>query len=278
VPVEPPSDLEDRFDPRYLTEDDLADLSSFTGRSVDECLTRVRNYSWSEMAEAWRRADPREPEEILGFYRSTDLYVWEQAQWHASPDRRPYWKGLQVLLRDFPPGRGFHRVLDFGAGIGTDGLFLASHGYEVTLVDVDGPAFRFAMHRFERRGLPARFLVSRSMLPQPDADYDVVVSFDVFEHLPDPLGAARRLVNALRPGGVLLQSGGFVDEEHYPCHLSDGIRRFGNGRWDRYLIGMGLRGRGPGLYVRPGLTVSTVQRLRSWVWRVTGLWLARTPR
>jgi 2-polyprenyl-3-methyl-5-hydroxy-6-metoxy-1,4-benzoquinol methylase len=98
---------------------------------------------------------------------------------------------LQQLVSRFPPDAGYRRKLEFGAGIGTDALYLASEGYEVTLVDVEGPAFRFAKHRFDRRGIAARFVNANSPLPAPNATYDVGVSFDVFEHLPDPLEAAR---------------------------------------------------------------------------------------
>jgi SAM-dependent methyltransferase len=278
VPIAPPSELGERFDPRYLTNEDLAEVSSFTGRSTDACLARIRDYSMAELAAAWREADPRDAQAMLDFYRSTDLYIWEQLQWHASPDRGSYWKALRLLIRDFPPSAGFGRVLEFGAGIGTDSLFLATQGYAVTLVDVDGPAFRFARHRFERRGLDARFLESRSALPRPEGEYDVVVSFDVFEHLLDPLEAARRLVAAVRRGGVLAQTGSFVDEGHQPCHLSDGVARFGGGRWDISMAGLGLRGRGLGLYTKPGFPASTLQQLRYWGWRATGLWLSRAPR
>jgi 2-polyprenyl-3-methyl-5-hydroxy-6-metoxy-1,4-benzoquinol methylase len=277
MPIAPAFGPVERFDPRYISDQDLAELSSFTRRSREECLDRVKQYSMAELAEAWRAADPHGPNEVLDFYSSTDLYIWEQMQWHASPDRSPYWRALQALVRDFPPA-GHRRVLEFGAGIGTDGLFLATQGYTVTLVDVDGPAFRFARHRFERRGLSARFVESRSMLPKPDAEYDVVVCFDVFEHLPDPLEAARRLVSALRPGGVLLETGSFVDEGLHPCHIHDGIRRFGEGRWEIYLAGVGLRGGGMGLFIKPGIGVALIQRLRFLTWRATGLWLSRTPR
>ena len=173
MPVTPPRTIAvERFDPKYLTDEDLDDLVSFTGLNRDACLDRVQSYSMAELAKAWREAEPRSPEEMLAFYRSTDLYVWEQMQWHSSPDRDTYWHALQQLVSRFPPDAGYRRVFEFGAGIGTDALYLASEGYEVTLVDVEGPAFRFAKHRFDRRGIAARFVESNSPLPAPDATYD----------------------------------------------------------------------------------------------------------
>lgn len=262
----------------YLTDEDLDDLVSFTGLDRDACLDRVQSYSLTEMADAWREAEPRSTEEMLAFYRSTDLYVWEQMQWHSSPGRDRYWHALQQLVSRFPPNAGYRRVFEFGAGIGTDALYLASEGYKVTLVDVDGPAFRFAKHRFDRRGMAARFVESNSPLPDPEATYDVAVSFDVFEHLLDPLEAARRLVGSLRTNGVLLQTGGFMDEGHHPCHLEDGVHQFGGEKWAIHLAGLGLRAAGPNVFVKAREPVRITQRLRFWIWRATGLWVTQVPR
>ena len=278
MPVSPPrTGPMGRFEPRYLTEEDLDDLASFTGLDRDRCLERVQTYSMQEMTEAWRQADPHTPAQILDFYRTTDLYIWEQMQWHASPARDHHWLALQHLVSRYPAQQGYERVLEFGGGIGTDALYLTSQGYHLTLVDVNGPAFRFAQHRFARRGLDARFVESRSSLPAPQGRYDVVVSFDVFEHLPDPLEAARRLIGCLRDGGVVVQTGGFLDEGHHPCHLEEGVHRFGGLKWDIHLAGLGLRKEGPNVFVKVQGPVRWAQLARYRIWRATGLWISRVP-
>jgi 2-polyprenyl-3-methyl-5-hydroxy-6-metoxy-1,4-benzoquinol methylase len=263
------------FDPVFVTPDDLEDLSTFWGWSREECLDRLRTYSVREMAEEWRRANPKTPDAIMDFYRKTDLYVWELMQWHASPSRLPYWQTLATLADRYPPAANYHRVYDFGCGVGTDGLFLASHGYDVTLVDIDGPAFHFAKHRFARRGLQARFLTSSSPLPEPDGSYDAIVCFDVFEHLPDPLTAARRLVRALRPGGLLLQQSTFCDRDDHPCHLEAGVTRFAGTRWHIYLASLGLRSDAGLIHRKGGALMRLVQKARFVTWRCTRLWLVR---
>ena len=72
----------------------------------------------------------------MSFYASTELYVWELMQWHES--------GPIALLGDFDlvrraiPANRVASLFDFGrCGVGTDGLFLAGRGYDVTLADVD---------------------------------------------------------------------------------------------------------------------------------------------
>lgn len=267
-----------QFDPVFVTEDDLQDLSTFTGLSRTQCLNRLRSYSQQELADAWMHHNPTTPEQMLDFYRSTDLYVWELMQWHASVSRRPYWHGLETLVERFRPDDGYGLVLDFGCGVGTDAIYLARRGYDVTCMDVDGPAFRFAQHRFRRRRLPASFRTSDGVVPQPGGPYDIIVCFDVFEHLPHPLEAARRLVGSLRADGVMAQTGGFDDAGHHPCHLPDGVQQYSGLRWHIYLSGLGLRSAGGVLYQRVSGIAAQVQRARYAIWRATGLWVSHVPR
>ena len=264
------------FEPVLVTGEDIDDLASFTGMSPDRCRDRLRTYSTEEMAQEWRDAEPRSPEAILDFYQSTELYIWALMQWHASVARKPYWDALHRLC-ELVPNDGPKKVFDFGCGIGTDSLFLASRGYDVMLVDVAGPTLEFARHRFQRRGLKARFVESSSPLPNPPETFDAVVCFDVFEHLPEPLGAAKQLVGALKPGGVLLQQGGFLDEGGHPCHLDEGLRRFGGLRWSIYLAGLGLINDQGYAYLKAGGWQRGAQLARYALWRATGLWSIYVP-
>jgi SAM-dependent methyltransferase len=266
------------FDPILVTEDDLEDLSTFTGMSPEACLARLRSFSNRELAEAWQRASPACPEEILGFYETDDLYIWALMQWHASTARQSYRQALTNFVEQFPSDRGYLRVLDFGCGVGTDSLFLANCGYEVTLSDVDGQAFRFAQHRFKRRGIEANFLISNSVAPAIENHYDVIVCFDVFEHVPDPLALARTLTRGLRDGGLLIERSTFAEELGHPCHLTEGILRFSGLRWHIYLAGLGLRSVGPLMYRKVRGLNRLLQGMRFALWRVTGIWLLRVRR
>jgi SAM-dependent methyltransferase len=269
------SDAPARFDPQYITEDDLADLASFTGMGTDECLERVRSYSMTEMAKAWEAVNPTSPSEVMAFYQTTDLYVWELMQWHSSAARTPYWDALVHFAELHPSSDGFRLVFDFGCGIGTDALFLAQRGYAVTAVDVDGPAFAFAQHRLARRGLDCRFVVSTSPIPHPDELFDAAICFDVFEHLSDPLEAARSLVGGLRPRGILIQQAGFGDDGVHPCHLRSGIECFSGLRWHINLVGMGMRNEGSLNYVKCANPDRWIQKARFGLWKMTGLWVTK---
>ena len=279
MPISPPDrEALAQFDPVFVTDDDLDDLASFTGMTREACLSRLRSYSMAEHSAAWRRADPRTPDEILAFYTSTDLYIWELMQWHASPARAPYWAALRRFVETYPPQAGWSRVYDFGCGVGTDALFLASKGYQVTAVDVGGPTLEFARHRSERRGLDVTFLESSSTLPEPPGTFDAIVCFDVFEHLHNPLLAARLLIAALRQGGLILQNGNFSDEGMHPCHLKQSIGHYAGLRWHIQLAVLGLRNVGSMAYRKVPYHLRLVQLLRYALWRFTGLWLVEVGR
>jgi hypothetical protein len=96
-------------------------------------------------------------------------------------------------------------VLDYGCGIGADGLRLLAAGYDVSFADFDNPSTRYLRWRLERRGVEAPIYdVDRE---QPPAGHELAFSFDVIEHVEDPFAflselercARLVLVNVLEP-------------------------------------------------------------------------------
>jgi SAM-dependent methyltransferase len=106
----------------------------------------------------------------------------------------------ELLLRVLPPAPA--RVLDVGGGPGVYASWLASLGYDVTLVDP------VARHR-EEAGTHGTFAVEDGdarALTAPDASADVVLLLGPLYHLVDPADRARALAEArrvARPGGVI---------------------------------------------------------------------------
>lgn len=106
----------------------------------------------------------------------------------------------ELLLRFLPPAPA--RVLDVGGGPGVYASWLASLGYDVTLIDP------VARHRDEARA-HGTFAVEDGdarALTAPDASADVVLMLGPLYHLVDPADRARALAEAgrvARPGGVI---------------------------------------------------------------------------
>jgi len=139
-----------------------------------------------------------------------------------------FWEAAQTIL-DFVDLEG-KAVADIGSGDGIIDLALALRGrprelvgYDVNPTPVDhllDVAGRYA----EVTALPPglSFVPSEpERLDAPDAAYDVVVTWSVFEHARDPLGLLREMRRIVRPDGLLfLQLWPFY-HSHQGSHLWD---------------------------------------------------------
>jgi SAM-dependent methyltransferase len=96
------------------------------------------------------------------------------------------------------------RVLEIGSGRGA--LLQALRGRGLNVVGVEISADRIAESVARFGPLPIR-QIHGATLPFPDAAFDLVVSFDVFEHIPDSDAHLAEVHRVLKPGGwYLLQT------------------------------------------------------------------------
>jgi SAM-dependent methyltransferase len=105
------------------------------------------------------------------------------------------WRYVLQRIRRLHPGA---RLLDVGAGNGyfvhlaRQEFGLDAHGVEISQAEIDfaGRVFGVALQRPE--DLP------------PAGDFDVLTSFNVLEHVEQPLQLLERMLAHLRPGGLLV--------------------------------------------------------------------------
>jgi SAM-dependent methyltransferase len=122
------------------------------------------------------------------------------------------------------------KILIFGDGTGNDSLYLIKNGFKVDYFDVPGSkTFDFAMKRFEYYGLLGEDV---TIITNYDAcfsqQYDVIISFEVLEHLPKPLDTIRDIHSMLKTRGIALitESFGGVEDE-WPTHLESNLKYHG---------------------------------------------------
>jgi 2-polyprenyl-3-methyl-5-hydroxy-6-metoxy-1,4-benzoquinol methylase len=100
---------------------------------------------------------------------------------------------------------GGAQVLDVGAGVGAVARFLVERGCQVWGVEIDREAARQAARWCVRVsvGDVEELDIEREF---PDQSFTTILCLDVLEHLRDPVGTLRRLMQRLEPGGQILIS------------------------------------------------------------------------
>lgn len=177
----------------------IGELAEYLGEPEDKVFEKCR-VGADKLARDWRAAAPDRAEEVSNFYRRTDAYLYDLTWWHALAGDESALSGVEAL--EMAGDYRARAVLDFGSGIGSLGLLFARNGFDVTLAEINPALNDYARWRFERRGLPARFLdVGAEALPE--AAFDFISAVDVLEHVPDPRSVIVDLAAALRPGGAL---------------------------------------------------------------------------
>ena len=103
-------------------------------------------------------------------------------------------KIMAVIRREAPPGAA---VLDAGAGEGSLSARLLEAGYHVSACDLFPEMFRAA-------GVECRKADAEGRLPYGDAQFDLVASVEVVEHLDGHRTFFEEAHRVLKPGGALV--------------------------------------------------------------------------
>ena len=137
------------------------------------------------------------------------------AMWSGRPNGR-----LVSEVADLAPGR----ALDVGCGEGADAIWLARRGWTVTGIDISKVAVLRAREAAERVGAIVDWLGGDALqTPFPVRSFDLVSL--QYPALPKAAGeaAVRSLLDAVRPGGLLLAVYHDLDDEHREHMKSRGI-------------------------------------------------------
>jgi len=195
-------------------EEYIIDVLEYTQKSSDEVYRDLYRGDIL-MRDEWNEKNPQTPEEISKFYKETKNYLFDLGNWHFGIHRRFDVKLLAFCLKSKPK-----KVLDFGAGIGQNAYILAKEGIDVVVADVDSYTLDFAEWRFKKHHVQAMFWrVNKE--PAPNAKFDMVLCFDVLEHL--PLEEATKTVELLgslkAPRARVLLTAPFEKTGSCPMHF-----------------------------------------------------------
>src|SRR2546427_581269 len=100
---------------------------------------------------------------------------------------------------------GGRRVLDAGCGSGYGADLLVREAREVLGIDISDDAIDYARRHYRADNL--RFERASCLeIPAPDGSFDLVMAFELIEHLADWQAFLREVRRVLAPGGQFLVS------------------------------------------------------------------------
>ncbi len=101
------------------------------------------------------------------------------------------------------------KILDCGCGTGEFTCWYASQGNQMTAIDLCGPSIEHAKAYAEEYDLADRIDFKQMSVLEtdlPENEFDIVYSYGVIHHTPDPVRAYANMVKACKPGGIVIVS------------------------------------------------------------------------
>ena len=155
---------------------------------------RITEAIRSNSGFGWHEHDP-------GLFEGTERFFRPGYVANLASSWIPALDGVEEKLRDGA------QVADVGCGHGASTLLLAQSypKSQITGFDYHAASIEQARKRATEAGLATRVSFEVAAAADfPGAEYDLIAIFDALHDMPDPLGAARHIHQALKPDGTFL--------------------------------------------------------------------------
>ncbi len=181
---------------------DVLDTAGFTQSLQDVCDASPQNI---DKLKLYERFDPEK-----AFAKMKELYTYPRVTDYTEYATEPAGlRRLRYIVRNV-----FHaqktrpentvRIADVGAGMGNASRLLAHMGYTVTAIERDPYTVQEARKKIPQTSLE---YIQEDISHYVSATaYDVILAFDVLEHLEDPVAVLKKFLSMLAPSGRLVLS------------------------------------------------------------------------
>ncbi len=138
-------------------------------------------------------------------------------------EKRERW--LENILMQFPAGI---RILDAGAGELQYKQFCSHLEYvSQDFGKYDGKGNQTGLQMGAWNNTQLDIVSDITVIPEPDQSFDAIMCIEVFEHIPDPVGALKEFARLLKKGGALILTAPFASLTHFaPYHFVSGFNAY----------------------------------------------------
>ena len=198
-------------------EEVIEALMKLEGISEEEVMQRFHDRFALRETE-WNKVDKTNPKAVEDYYINNKYEIYDQLHWHLN-DRRSFDKKMVLdVLRNYPDKST--EILDYGAGSGDIAYLLAKEGYMVTVCEPNKKTNEFMSLRFLKNHVKVK-RISYPVSPQYTNKYDLILCFDVLEHIPDE--KFKETIEVLKkfkkPGTQVLSTVSFGAQNVHPMHF-----------------------------------------------------------
>jgi len=197
-------------------EDVFECLMELDNIDKEEVELRLRTSMELRKAE-WDKVDKDNSKEVLDYYVNNNYELYDHLKWHLN-SRRPFDKKVLETIKKLYPDKTTE-ILDYGCGGGQMAFMLAEEGYQVTTVEPNKKSNEFMNIRFDKNR-EKRKIIHYPISKQLKNKYDVILCFDVFEHIPDEKfeDVVNEIKGLKKAGGIVLTTVSFGAQDIHPMH------------------------------------------------------------
>lgn len=213
-------------------EEICGEICRFLDCRIDEVRLRVDNefnsLGWNvcEAVKEFKVTPHMYDIQMEQLYKESDAFVFETLVFWASEMRQKWiMSALKRIDRYVVKTDKRHEnieILMIGDGSGNDSILLANNNYSVTYFDVPGSkTYDFAVKRFASYGLSGdKICVVSDLKSIQEKSFDIILCFEVLEHLVDPFIMIASIYEKLKYDGIALVTESFKHvEDNLPTHL-----------------------------------------------------------
>ena len=186
------------------------------GANVSEAILQygLEPYQWTD--------------KLTEFYSQTDAFLYELILWNLNKRKRRMRRRTgKYLYKNI--GQNLN-ILTVGDGLGVDSVYLTRAGHRVTYFETSDYLLAFAKMLFADYAKDVNVLDDPNLIPKDS--FDVVICFDVLEHVPNPPEFVKNITGYLKPNGHLIVHAPFYQiHPSTPTHLRSNRKYSGSMRF-----------------------------------------------